>query len=508
MKQTANNLSVRSVCSGGGSRHQPSRKASSIRRQCGAIALIFALMLTVLIGFIGMALDLSRVYNRQLELQAIANVAALAAARQLNGTSSGVANAMAEAAVATSALKYEYSQLSIAWDSTALSFSPSPNGGWVDAGTAQNSPAGLNYVRVDTGKLGSAIGTISFTLMPVLSESLKSTEVAGIAVAGRSTIDVAPLAICALSNQEASSRTNSGPPPSVELVEYGFRRGVAYDLMRLNPNGTDAETFVIDPFSPPGVAGKLANVAPELVGPFVCTGQVAMPRVFGGPITVARPFPLDSLFNQFNSRFNLYPNSVCSYATAPPDTNIKSYTFGSGTPWMSVAPAGQGAQETTADGRLRTVADPLPRPAGTTAVMYGPLWTYARAVPFASYVAGAIEPAGGYTPFATTAWNTLYGPVAPTAAASYPSGVSTPYRAGSGGNFQAPPSAHKGVANRRVLNVALLSCPVDTGMIATATVLAIGKFLMTVPATPSHLYGEFGGVVPEKSLNGSVELYP
>ncbi|MEO5932694.1 MAG: hypothetical protein ABIQ08_03965 [Duganella sp.] len=40
-------------------------------------------------------------------------------------------------------------------------------------------------------------------------------------MAGRSTVDVAPLAMCALSNAEAASRANPGPPANVELVQYG-----------------------------------------------------------------------------------------------------------------------------------------------------------------------------------------------------------------------------------------------------------------------------------------------
>ena len=151
-------------------------------------------------------------------------------------------------------------------------------------------------------------------------------------------------------------------------------RGVAYDLMQLNPDGIAAENFVIDPFSPPGVAGALPNIVPGVVGPYVCTGQLGMPRVTGGALTVGRPFPLAPLFNQFNSRFDQYTGALCSYSTAPPDTNIRQYAFGaagSGTPWMSVAPAGQVAQSTTVNGKLWTVADPLPQPPGTTRPILG-----------------------------------------------------------------------------------------------------------------------------------------
>lgn len=231
----------------------------------------------------------------------------------------------------------------------------------------------------------------------------------------------------------------------------------------------------------------------------------------GGTITVGRPFPLGSLFNQLNSRFDQYVGSLCSYASAPPDANVRQYAFGAATAWMSVAPSSQAAQSTTAGGKLWTIADPLPKAGGVTAPMYGPLWAYARAVPWSSYVAGAAEPASGYTAFPTSAWSTLYGPSAPVVATGsngYPGGVSTPYKAVSPPNFVAPPAARSGVANRRVLNVALLSCPVDPGALTTATVLGVGKFMMTVPATATSLHAEFGGLVAEQSLGGTVELYP
>lgn len=480
-------------------------------RQRGAIAIVFGLMLACLVGFVGIALDLGRVYNRRVDLQAVANVAALAAARQLNGTTAGINGATTQALLAINALKYRYNQLPVAWDQQALSFSASPNGGWVDVDTARAAPDGLTYARAATGDLDASMGNIELFFMRVLSDALASMDVAVTAVAGRSTIDVAPLAVCALSNIAAAPRANPLPTANVELVQYGFRRGVAYDLMQLNPDGTGAENFVIDPFSPPGVAGALPNIAPGVVGPYVCTGQLGMPRVTGGALTVGRPFPLASLFNQFNSRFDQYTGALCSYSTAPPDTNIRQYAFGaagSGTPWMSVAPAGQVAQSTIVNGKLWTVADPLPQPPGTTGPMYGPLWAYARAVPYSSYVAGAAEPAAGYAPFPTSAWATLYGPGAPGATGSYPGGSSTPYRAASGANFQAPPLARKGAAGRRVLNVALLSCPVPAGALSTATVLGIGKFLMTVPATATSVRAEFGGLVAEQSLGGAVELYP
>jgi hypothetical protein len=58
---------------------------------------------------------------------------------------------------------------------------------------------------------------------------------------------------------------------------------------------------------------------------------------------------------------------------------------------------------------------------------------------------------------------------------------------------------------RRVLNIPLLACPVSGDR---ATIRAIGKFFMTVPAKSNLLIGEFAGVTPEQSLGTRVRLYP
>jgi hypothetical protein len=42
---------------------------------------------------------------------------------------------------------------------------------------------------------------------------------------------------------------------------------------------------------------------------------------------------------------------------------------------------------------------------------------------------------------------------------------------------------------------------------STATVLAIGKFFMTVPATSTALVGEFAGIASEDGAHTQVELF-
>jgi len=480
------------------------------RRQRGAIFVLFAVMVLSLLSMAGLALDLTQAYNRRVELQALADAAALAAARELNGTTSGVDKAVSAAASVALTYSYQYSTLPLSWSAAALSFAASastPDSGWSDAASAAAAPAGLLYAKVDTAALDASVGNVATVFMRFAGVVPASLSVAARAVAGRLSIGVTPLAICAQSPTPAASRANTASPSYNELVEFGFRRGVAYNLMNLNPNGSTPENFLIDPLSPPGTTGAPGNFGTDVVGPFICAGSMLMPSVTGGALNVQRNFPLATLYPHLNSRFDNYSGNYCMPEPAPPDSNIKAYAYNS-IGWMSPAAATQTAATWTNGGvKLWTRADPLPGDASNTAPQYGPLWSFARAVPYSAYTAAPVEPAAGYTPFATTAWSSLYTP-GPPAASGYPSGpaTATPYSTGSGVNFQAPSAAHAGQARRRVLNVALLSCPVPAGATASATVLGVGRFFMTVPATATSISAEFAGVAAASTLTGAVEL--
>ena len=476
-------------------------------QQRGAIAIMFSVLLILIIGFMGLALDLSRLYNRKVELQAMADAAALAAARNLVGTSGGVNNAVAAPGAAATSLNYDYSHTAMPWSPSALKFSTSATGApWVDAATASAAPDAVMFAKVDTSTINADLGVIDTIFMSVLAPELATATTAAEAIAGRSTIKVSPLAICAMSSNPGSSRS-----PGAELVQYGFRRGVGYDLMNLNPNpaATAGETFVINPIDPAGQLGSSSNTLPDIVGPFACAGAMPMQRVMGATLTVGRPFPIGSLYNQLNSRFDDYSAGSCKYQSAPPDFNVKQFDFVSSVNWMkNPQPTRQTAKSaTTNDYGLRTIAD-YDNSSANTADQFGPLWTFSKPVPFSAYTAGVAEPVNGYTPFPKTTWPTLFFPAStmPDPKSTYPS--ATPYAASGGANFLAPNLTHgRGLLLRRVLNVPLLDCPVTAGTNVQASVLAIGRFFMTVKATPTSITGEFAGIAAEGSLGGAVELY-
>jgi hypothetical protein len=139
----------------------PNARGFPSPRLAGAIGIMLAILLPVIIGFIAMALELGRVYNRKAELQALADGIAVSAAKKLNGSSDGIADALAaahdvveSADDANTKPHYLYGR-AITFADSALKFGSSADGagGWLGADAAKASPAGIAYVKVDTGDL-------------------------------------------------------------------------------------------------------------------------------------------------------------------------------------------------------------------------------------------------------------------------------------------------------------------------------------------------------------------
>ena len=465
---------------------------------------MFVAALVVLFGFFALAIDLASVIHRKMELQNAADIVALSAAHELNGTADGITHAVQNASSrftsAAGGLTYAYGTRTMTWSDRAISFARSPSGPWRSYGDALANADGLLYVQVNTAGLDDEYGAVATVFLQTFNNTA-AAQASGRAVAGRSAIKVTPLGICAM--RDESHRNHNG-----ELEERGFRRGVGYNLLDLNrPGSTTGQTFIVNPIAQSAPVTDVATLAP-----FVCTGTMAMTRLTGGKVKVSPAFPIASLFEQFNSRFNTYGTgqNACDRRTAPADVNIKEYTFNGGSLWMGTTPAQQSAVLLATPERRWTVAGPDTAPAGAMPAQFGPLWSYARAVPYAAYIGmGLPEPVGGYPTYDVGAWNTLYAPGQSTSSTTpYPtsSTTPTPYSHLSVAAFYSgPPGTNKSLANRRVLNLPLLACPVAG---SEAEVVGIGRFFMTVPARIDRLYGEFAGLVPEQSLGTRIVLYP
>lgn len=490
-------------------------------RQEGAFSVMFVPLVIVMIGFWGLAVDMGQIYNRKVDLYGISKAAALAAARELNGTPAGIVAAKAAASAAVANLRYQNygGGISFTWSDNALSFSTAASraGNWVPSAAAGGSSAqaaGLFFARVDTAGLDPAIGTVHTFLIHFLASNLATMQISDSAIAGRTSVKAMPIGICAMSPDAAAARSATAPSGATlsELVQYGFRRGISYDLMKLNPNNATPVRFAINPVSEPGKTSPGFSIS--ALGPFVCNGSMWVKGITGSTIRVSElpaTSPLASLRAALNTRFDNYANTPCAASGAAPDINIKSYAYDQAgiVKWMSPDTGKAAVATTTNRGKSEPVID-LPTPPASPGD-YGPLWAYAKAAKAPSPV-DSPEPAGGYATFSSTDWPTLY-PSGPTSS-SYPTSPPAPYLASTtaSGYYQAPSIANKPMAvpYRRVLNIPLLSCTpaAPFGSNAEATVVAIGKFFMTVPATDDNLIAEFAGLLPLQSLPGHVELFP
>ncbi|MFD2365225.1 pilus assembly protein TadG-related protein [Pseudoduganella sp. GCM10020061] len=465
--------------------------------QHGTFTIQFAVMLAALLSTVGLALDVSRVYMRQAEMRSFAESAALAAAHELDGTPAGV-DAAVQQALAILATANGLGATAATLQNGALQLGASPDGPWTTAGAAAGLSAAqldtLRFARVDTSTLDGALTQVERFFAPEGTTPITFGEVA---VAGQELMPIAPLAVCAMSETPAYPRKVQGMvPDTFELVEYGFRRGVSYNLLGLNPAGDAPAHFVVNPveFPEDGRTPRDSNFSASVVRPFICTGSLMRPT--GNKLYVEPDFPLE-LIPELNSRFKLA--SACHATTAWPDKNVMEYKDVS---WLTNTPTLPYAQDaaseaTDGDNRLAPMADleaaartGIPAGEVRTRDSYGNLWAYARPVQYSATAAGHVGDA-----FGKSAVPLLY-PVDNGGSAltlTWDDDKEPPYIARRIGSSTTPSGTS--VLFRRIINVPLLDCPVSGKV---ATVLAIGRFALTsraVAGTSPYIAGEFGGLL-------------
>lgn len=465
--------------------------------QRGVFLILFAVLIVAILALAGLAIDIGFVYEREGDMKHMANTAAIAAAHQLDGTVEGLDQAVEEARDILDENTWGAGE-EPSWNESALSFGASPDGPWRAVDDVLSLPAGqiklYRFARVDAGQLDTAMSTV-VRLFPFMSEP-EAQLASVVSVAGPVMTQMLPLGVCAMNANRYASRAVSGMSV-LELVEHGFRRGVTYNLLRLNPapGSTAPASFLVNPVDFPGAGGSsnAANFAHGKVAPFMCAGSIAQPA--SDQVYVLQPFPT-SLIPELNSRFG--HASACEESAALPDRNIKSFLSAD---WLNNnARTVPHAQERATAGGMMTVADlPPSTPAARLKEHYGTVWANVRPV---RYSATAANHAGSR--FIAADIDNLY-PVdsGDKVSSTWPDlRLTLPY----GYTIESPAGAH--LRYRRILHVPLFACPVTSG---TATVLAVGKFMLTAPASddPGNTYisAEFSGLLPGTGRATETRLY-
>lgn len=462
----------------------------------GSAATTLVIALPVMIGIVGLALDLGHVYARQSELRVMADAMALTVARRLDGTKAGLDDALGRLQTPGGLPTFAFNSAWVHWNTAALELAARPDAAdseWKPASTITTdaAAAGLAYARIDTSKLTGNVGdpNIFETFFISVIGGASTVTSKAVAVAGSAAVAVTPLAICALDADKPTDSRPNTTTAGAELIEYGFRRGVSYNLLDLSPTSTTPQAYLVNPLDPgTGSSNPLHFTAPY-VGQFFCTGTVRLPLVAGGSKVHIVPMPGLPIADWLNSRFVSDPASGCNATTAPVDLDIREYIGGYANWYMSTSPYPSTASSTdrnvaTSPSRV-SVADLKAGDTSSvtpTVTSFGPLWVNVKP-----------QTTTG-TKFAVTDWSKLYtfgGVSVPnTTVLKYGSASAVPYAS----------DKHKlaggGVKNRRVLNIPLLDCS-GGAPASPATVLGVAKFFMTAKATasPAVIPGEFSGML-------------
>ena len=283
-------------------------------RRRGAIAIVTAIMLPVLIGFAGLAIDSGRLYVQKTELQNAADACALAAARELTcDPSAGTCGTAYLINAENSALTVAYrnnvdfqgtaiSSTQVAASDVKFSTSFAPNSGYLSR--SGGASAASKYAMCTVHQSG-----ITPWFLGVLGVGNSLVQAQAVATLSPAMINCAiPIGMCM-----TTSGTSSSPFAGMTVGQW-------------IPSGLTASatgSFGWIDFTPPsGGASELANL-------FKGTGACNVPPP---PAQIGEQGNINSLAFAWNTRFGLYHGSD-SVSTAAPDFTGYGYTvanWGSG----------------------------------------------------------------------------------------------------------------------------------------------------------------------------------
>jgi Flp pilus assembly protein TadG len=272
------------------------------KRQTGVVAPTTALALVVLVAFLGVAVDVGRLFVIKTELQNAADACALAAAQELDGNAGALTRAENSGIAAGIRNGVHFQSTPVAIAVSDVKFSTT-----LSSASGDNS----NYQTQAAGAPGNARYAMCTATLPGVPMSL--TSIVGVGpqtVAAAAVATVAPAqASCAI----PLGLCSQGPSPS-----FGFVAGTWYNG-RFDAGGGLTGSFNWIDFSPP--AGGQSELAALLTGPGQCNTAIGIPVGQTGVLGNAAA-------RAWNSRFGLYQGGGGNpqLNTAPPDFTGYTYT--------------------------------------------------------------------------------------------------------------------------------------------------------------------------------------
>ncbi len=222
-------------------KNQPSRRFRSQRRfrrrEQGFVLIVMGAAAFALMGAVGLAVDMGRIFIVKNETQAFCDSAAMAAALQLDGTSTGITNATNAVTSTTSNFyfgannKWNFDTTTVA--SPTVQFGASASGPWY-ADASGLSGAGVALDTVSYAQVSSSVSA-NLYFMPVVmltngGTSRNTTTVTAAAVAGQVAVSSTSSMSVGLVPFSAVASSSTGP-------NYGLTPGGSYDIQWPQYNG-------------------------------------------------------------------------------------------------------------------------------------------------------------------------------------------------------------------------------------------------------------------------------
>jgi Flp pilus assembly protein TadG len=189
-------------------------------RRKGYVLIATAFGMTVVLGAAGLAVDIGRAYVARSEVQAYADAAAVAAAAQLNGTSTGIT--AAQSAAQNTSNKWNFGTSTISSPTIQFAQPLVSNSNQADPATWTTAPAtGTNYLFVQV----TASVNVPMTLMQAVSAQ-STMNVAANAQAGQ---------VMVTTYMDGLLPFSPIAPNGADTVNYGYQTGQLYTLRYPSP---------------------------------------------------------------------------------------------------------------------------------------------------------------------------------------------------------------------------------------------------------------------------------
>ncbi|MDO8347211.1 MAG: pilus assembly protein TadG-related protein [Rugosibacter sp.] len=280
--------------------------------QQGAVAIMVGLTIVVLVAFLGMAVDLGRLFITKSELSDAADACALAATAELNGAADALDRAVSAGTTTGQRNKVGFQGSAVTIFPADITFSANLNGAYLDKTAAV--PANMKYAKCtlpQTGILPYFMQVMGFGAQTVTSHAI-ATLAPGITNCGL------PIAMCKLPTTTVCDDGTASDAMGMCKNQWycsKFTPGGGTANPSACPGYGSTGNFNLIDFTPPG--GGASELEAIITGAGQCNLNITNP--------VGQTGVQASLDKAWNSRFGYYKGSL-NLTNAPPDSTGFAYT--------------------------------------------------------------------------------------------------------------------------------------------------------------------------------------